>query len=288
MRTGMINDGFVEVSSKLVFNFSLPALLFISISKTRFDKIANFEVVVYALLATLLAYVVLELIARMLVPDRRNQGVFVQGGFRSNMGIIGLAYCANAYGDMGLASASLYMGIITMLYNILAVITLSRGVEQPQGWRTMLVNIIKNPLIISIVLAWMVSWFQLRPPQLLIHTGQYFANLSLPLALLCAGATLSFKALRQDISTTLLASACKILFVPLGFVAGGLLLGFRGMDIGIILLMASAPTASASYVMARTMGANAQLAANIIVVTTLGSVITTSAAIMMLKSAGVM
>jgi predicted permease len=204
------------------------------------------------------------------------------------MGIIGLAYCANAYGDMGLASASLYMGIITMLYNILAVITLSRGVEQPQGWRTMLVNIIKNPLIISIVLAWMVSWFQLRPPQLLIHTGQYFANLSLPLALLCAGATLSFKALRQDISTTLLASACKILFVPLGFVAGGLLLGFRGMDIGIILLMASAPTASASYVMARTMGANAQLAANIIVVTTLGSVITTSAAIMMLKSAGVM
>lgn len=42
---------------------------------------------------------------------------------------------------------------------------------------------------------------------------------------------------------------------------------------GILLLMSSAPTAAASYVMTKAMGGNATLAANIIALTTLGSAI---------------
>ncbi len=71
-----------------------------------------------------------------------------------------------------------------------------------------------------------------------------------------------------------LAAAGKLLLVPLLFVGGGVAWGFRGMELGILLLMSSAPTAAASYVMVRAMGGNAALAANIIALTTLGSLFT--------------
>jgi len=63
---------------------------------------------------------------------------------------------------------------------------------------------------------------------------------------------------------TVLAAAGKLVAVPLLFVLGGIALGFRGMDLGILLLMSSAPSAAAGYVMVRAMGGNAVLAANII------------------------
>jgi predicted permease len=109
-RIGMLTDGFVEAGSRLVFNVSLPALLFISISKTDFEAAANFSLVAYGALATVATFLVLEWVAARWVDEPTERGVVVQGGFRSNMGVVGLAYCVNAFGEAGLVAASLYLG----------------------------------------------------------------------------------------------------------------------------------------------------------------------------------
>jgi len=288
MRVGIINDAFVDVGSRLVFNVALPVLLFTSISKTKFEKAANFDVVIFGATATLIAYLLLELIAKRVIAEPADRGVVVQGSFRSNMGIIGLAYCVNAYGNQGLAAAALYLAVVTMLYNVLSVITLNRSLDKQKGLLPVLRSIAKNPLIISILLALLVSWSGIQIPALLLQSSQYFANLTLPLALLCAGASLNFMAMRLAIHSTLITSVFKLLVLPTGFVVGGYLMGFRGLDLGLLLLMSSAPTAAASYVMVRAMGGNATLAANIIVVTTLGSIVTTSIGIMILRSNSLM
>lgn len=117
-RIGMLTDAFIEVGSRLVFNVTLPALLFISVSKTRLDTSANFPLIGFGLAATLLVWGAGELVARFAVREPRDRGVVVQGIFRSNMAIIGLAYCVNADGPAGLAAASLYVGLATILFNL--------------------------------------------------------------------------------------------------------------------------------------------------------------------------
>ncbi|KAA3654527.1 MAG: AEC family transporter [Proteobacteria bacterium] len=288
MRVGLLNDNFVDTGARLVFNIALPALLFISISKTHFDAAANFELILFGLVGTGLLFVVLEWAARRWVPVATDRGVFVQGCFRSNMGIIGLAYCVNAYGEAGLVAASLYLGIVTIFFNVLAVITLSRSLGTHRSLGQLLKGIVRNPLIIGIVLALPVSWAGIELPALVRQSGEYFANLTLPLALLCTGAALDFGQLRRDLRTTLLAGGIKLMVVPLLFVLGGLLAGFGGIDLGVLMLMSGAPTAAASYVMVRAMGGNAVLAANIIALTTLGSILTTSLGVMVLRAAGLM
>ena len=282
-RTAMLNDGFIEGGSRIVFNIGLPALLFISISKTEFGETTNLGLIAFGLLGTMLVFVLLEWVAQRWVQPAQDRGVVVQGGYRSNMGIIGLAYCVNAYGEAGLVASSLYLGLVTILFNILAVITLSRSLHKRQGVGRMLRGIVTNPLIIGIVLALPVSWLQIPLPKIALQSGKYFADLTLPLALLCTGASLNFRSLRLEMTNTALAGLSKLVLVPLLFALGGILAGFRGVDLGVLLLMSSAPTAAASYVMVRAMGGNATLAANIIALTTVGSILTTSMGIMALK-----
>ena len=224
----------------------------------------------------------------LLVHPAQDRGVVVQGAFRSNLGIVGLAYCVNAYREAGLARASLYVGLLTILFNILSVITLSRSMHRRQGLGRVLQRIGTNPMIIAIAIALAISASGAALPHVLMQTGQYLADLTLPFALLCTGASLNFRCLRLELRNTLLASGSKLVLVPLAYIAGAVALGFRGMDLGIIMLMGAAPSAAASYVMVRAMSGNGELAANIVALTSLGSLVTTTAAITCLRALGLM
>lgn len=283
-RRQILNDAFIEVGSRLVFTLSLPALLFVSIAKTPVSTAANLNLIGYAVMAMTLIYILSEWVAQGLVNPPEDRGVVVQGAFRSNMGIIGLAYCINAYGPKALAASSLYLGLMTILFNIYAVITLSRSLHQHRGIGGIVRGIVTNPLIIAIVLALPFAWLNIQLPDVLLKAGETLADMTLPLALLCTGASLDFHSLRLEMRNTLLATGGKLLAIPLLFTLGGIWAGFRGIDLGILLLMSSAPTAAASYVMVRAMGGNATLAANTIALTTLGSLLTTSLGIVMLKA----
>ena len=287
-RIGLLNDAFIEVGSRLVFNVTLPALLFISVSKTRLDATANFALIGFGAAATLLVWGASGLTARLAVRAARDRGVVVQGIFRSNMAIIGLAYCVNAYGEPGLAAASLYVGLVTILYNVLSVVSLSASLQSSHGVGRIIRSVALNPLIIGILLALPVSISGLRLPAVLLQAGEYFAQMTLPLALLCTGAALDFRSLRHDPRDAVLAASGKLVVVPLLFVLAGTALGFRGMELGILLLMSSAPSAAAGYVMVRAMGGNAALAANIVALTTVGSLFSTSGGIVILRSMGLM
>ncbi|MGR0278575.1 AEC family transporter [Marinomonas dokdonensis] len=287
-RLRIINDNFIECASKVVFNVTLPALLFISISKTSLDQNANFSLVIYAMLAVLVTYLLLELFANHWVKEKTDRGVFVQGAFRSNMGIIGLAYCVNAYGDEVFSIASIYLGGVTMLFNVLSVITLNRAMGTNKSLLKTIQGLAKNPLIIAIIAALAFSASGLTLPSTLLKTGNYFGQMTLPLALLCAGASLRFSELKNDIFVAALAATGKLIFIPIVLTLGGYWLGYRGMELGVLFLMASAPSASAGYVMVRAINGNSALAANIIVLTTIASLLTTSIGVTLLRGLNLM
>ena len=285
-RWNIITDAFVDAGSRLVFNVLLPALLFIIISKTRFEQTANLTLIAVGVLGTLLVFVAMEWLATYLVKTPENRGVVVQGAFRANLGVIGLAYAVNAYGEVALAASSLYLGLVTALYNVLAVVTLNRSLNRHRSPLAALKSIARNPLIIAIVCALPFAYFEVTLPNLLLQPGQYFAQMALPLALLCTGGSLSLRAMHVESRDAMIGTLGKALISPLLLALVGYSAGLRGMELGIVFLMASAPTAASSYPMTRAMGGNASLAANIIVLSTIASVFVTTAGMLLLSSVG--
>ncbi|GAB2684640.1 AEC family transporter [Aliiglaciecola sp. 3_MG-2023] len=283
-RIGWLNDDFANMGSALVFKVTLPCLLFTKLSTTDFTQGLPTALVIYGFIATLLIFLLLDVFATKLIAQKADKGVFVQGAFRSNMGIISLAFVVSAYGEKALGIASIYLAVLTIVFNILSVITLTRHLP-PRGTNRvggMLLSIIKNPLIISIVAGVLVSLLNIPIPEIALHTGEYFAGMTLPLALLCAGASIRIKEFHSS-SVLYWSSAMKLIFVPLVFTTGGFILGFRGEELGILYLMCAAPTAAASYPMVQAMQGNHFLAAAIIAVTSTLSLVTTTLGIFLLK-----
>ncbi|MEQ5806571.1 AEC family transporter [Alteromonas sp. NFXS44] len=277
-RIKWLNESFVEAGSKLVFNVTLPALLFLSISQADFAHAANFPLIGVGIAGTLIMCALLVLTARLTVTPYQARGVVVQGGFRANMGIIGLAYCANTYGPEGLAAASVYLGCITILFNILSVIVLNFYQTGHRSVSKQIKGITKNPLIISIVLALPFSYYSWTLPDAILKTGEYVSQLTLPLALICTGASLQFRSFSADWFNITLSTVSKCILYPALMVGLAYLAGFTGMSLGIVLLLSIAPTAAASYVMVRNMGGDHRLAASIIAVSTLVSLPVTALA----------
>ncbi|MDB1125699.1 AEC family transporter [Vibrio algarum] len=290
-RIALINDEFIDVASKLVFQVTLPALLFLSIVGSEHDFSNSTSLIGYGITANLLFFIIVVIFTKRIFPNSDDNGVVIQGSYRANTAIIGLAYIANAYGDTGVALAAIYVAPMTILYNILAVIALSPKQKESGHFEALGVivkTITKNPLVISIMLGLAFYFLTIPVPNMIMDAGQYFARMTLPLALLCTGGSLNMKSMKNDQVATWFATVNKLVFAPIFITVGALLFGFRGIELGIVFFMSAAPTAAASYVMARAMGGNSSLAANIIALTTVASLISCTLGIFILSSLNLM
>lgn len=285
-RIKLINENFIDIASKLVFQVSLPAMLFLSIIQNDHNLESAASLITYAIMANLAFFIFTAKTTKMAFPNSPDRGVILQGGYRANTAIIALAYVANAYGEQGVALAAIYVAPTTVLYNIQAVIALSPKNETtgPKAIAVIIKTLTKNPLIVAIFLGFAFYFLSIPVPKMLADAGGYFGNMALPLALLCTGGSLDIKALHSEKSPAWFATGYKLILCPLFITLGGFAIGFRGLELGILFLMTSAPTAAASYVMARAMGGNSKLAANIIALTTVLSLLTCTVGLFVLSS----
>ncbi|NQY89697.1 MAG: AEC family transporter [Colwellia sp.] len=211
--------------------------------------------------------------------------MFIQAGFRSNCGIIGLAFSASLYGDLGLQIGGMLAGVSTILYNILSPIVFYACSDfYKPNLQKLVENIIFNPLNIGIFLGVFVSLLELEIPYVVLGAGENFASLSLPLALICIGASLSIDAFKTSRAVAFYAVLVKLILSPLIIISVLLYLGVRGQYLGVLFLFFASPTASASYIFAVMSGSDGKLAANIIVVSTIVSIPTTMIGLYVLYS----
>ena len=242
------------------------------------------------MLTTFILFFGAEIYAKFFVNDIKDKGVFVQGVFRSNMAIISLSVVGNAYGADGTSVGAVYMGVLTILYNVLSVITLSRTQKDKnvtKQFAGILKKIFTNPLIVALVSAFIYKALSFpMPPKPIIKTGELLSNIALPLALICAGATLDMKSMFGLSGVSMQASIGRIVVAPTLAIIIGVIFALSPMHFGVLFIMVASPAAAASYVMAKSMGGNDVLAANILAFTTIFSMLGMAIGMAMLRVVG--
>jgi len=285
-RIGWIDQNFVSTASALVFKATLPTLVFLSIIRADLSTAFNINLLLFYLAATLASFgaVWFWAIRRVSKDDR---GVYVQGAFRGNCGIVGLALAANLYGDYGLSAGGILLGLVIISYNVLSVVVLlAYQPGKSMSFSNTVKDVVRNPLIIAVVIAIPFAAWEVSIPQWVMTSGNYFASLTLPLALLCIGATVSLKAIRTDSGPALGASVWKMVSLPALCTLAAWLAGFEGRELGLMFLFFASPTAAASFIMVKALGGNDRMAANIIALTTLLASVTVTAGVFILQSTG--
>lgn len=287
-RWDILDEHFVLKANRFCFMVAFPIQLFYNIYHIDYSQEIPVGMLVFLPSEILLMTIGLSLIVPRLVRDRTKWGSFIQGAFRSNFLLIGLPLAKNLFGERGVLVASLALPIVIPLYNFLAVVVLTGCSNEKRhrgksGYARLGMEIIKNPLIIASLLALFMVFAHIPVPVFIDRAAKDVGSIATPLALILLGGQFRFEDLNGRLKLAVIASLLRVLILPTVVITSAVLLGFRGENLGTIMIVSATPSAISGYVMAKNMGNDGELAGQIIILTTLLSAFTMFAAVYLLR-----
>lgn len=289
-RTNLVSSDFLFQLNRLIFYVALPALLFHKISSADFSASFNPALLLGMLVSMVLVFGLSYLYTVIRKYPAEARGAFSQGAFRGNLAYIGLAIVFNAYGEQGFAVAGILIGILVPVLNLLAVIALLLPQEDEKhslGAAFWAYQFVFNPLVIACFVGIVWSFLGFSVPVVLGKALDIVTGMSLPLALIAIGASFSPQKLRGELAKAFFSTGIKIIWMPVLTAAVLLLLGVRGMELAVGVLLAGTPTATSAYIMAQQLKSDAELSGAIIMMSTVLSVFTYSFFLFVLKAWGI-
>ena len=297
-RTKLVDEGFCRKCNTFCFKTFLPLMIFMNVYNSDLESAVQPGAFLFAAAAVLVifaaAFLIIPRIVKKVSVDSAGspvsaasrQAVLIQCIFRSNFVIFGYQVVANVYGAGEAAVASVMAAIVVPLYNVLAVITLEYFTNSKNGLRPVILGIIKNPLIIGAVAALLFKLSGLTLPTPLYTGLSDMAGMATPLALVVLGGTFHFDALRRNAGALAIGTLGKIVVAPLVMVPIAAALGFRDANLLSLVIVFASPAAVNSYTMAAAYGHDPELAGQLVVVTSVLSMVSVFGWIFLLRMLG--
>jgi hypothetical protein len=185
---------------------------------------------------------------------------------------------------MIIASVPFYNLMAVTLYTIYGDYGDGERLQGKQFVKKVLLGIVTNPIIIGIVCGLPFALLGVEFPTMINKTLSNLASSTAPLALLIVGADFEGAKAIKKLNLTVWASLIKLVIQPVVMLPIAIAMGFRNQELVAIVIMLSAPTTVASYIMARSMKNDEVLACSIVVLTTLLSSVTITLIVYILKS----
>lgn len=287
--TDLADKDLLKKANSLVFKVFLPCMLFKNIYQSNIREQMQGGLCFFAAGSLLLLFVLLCLIVPKVVKKENQQGVVIQGIFRSNYVIFGVAVVENMYGSANTVTAAILSAVLVPMYNFLAVIALSFfGGKRERDLKKVLVGILKNPLIIASVLGIIASLLGFKLPKAADTTLNDLAKLATPIAFLILGGDFDFSKVRGNLKIAGGVVAVKMVILPLIFIPMVVAMGYRNSDLLAALLAYQTPVAVSSYIMAQQAGADEQLAGQLVVFSSAVSIFTLFVTIFILRQMGLL
>ena len=286
-KAGVLTREDVPRINRVAFRIFLPCLLFYNIYQSDIRAAADLRVMLFAVCGVLLVFAVSILLVMRFVKREDWKGVISQGIFRSNFVIMGIPIAQALVGNENLGSVSLLIAVIVPLFNFLSVFVLERfrgGTVKPGK---ILLEVAKNPLIVSSAIGILFQLAGIRLPRLVEGMVSSLAGIASPLQLFLLGAFFRFKGLQRYWKPLTCVVGIKLFLTPAVILSAAVLLGIRNGDfVGLIGIFAS-PTAVNSFTMVQQMRCgDAELAGDIVVMTSAVSILSFFLWILVFKNIG--
>jgi predicted permease len=275
---------FLNVSDRLIYFIFFPAMLFWKIGSAPAELLDDGGLYPAVILAILAVYGLSTAFIVFTRVPAFQAGSFSQSCYRFNT-YIGVAVMMSALGEEGLRRFGILIGLVIPIISVLSVSTLTWFSGRRSSGRERTVQTLRslatNPLILAclsgIVYGRLVNGF----PGFLDNTLRLASYVTLPLALLSIGGTLSLKGLRRHFRLSLAASVFKLLLLPaLGFLFLKAF-GVEGPAFFVGMVYLALPTSTALYILSSQLDSDTELASAAIALSTLLSFFSLSAVLML-------
>jgi predicted permease len=209
---------------------------------------------------------------------------------------LGIPLAANIAGSLGVAAISILMPFVIIMFNVYTIIELN--IFAPRETRksigqlvlSILKSVITNPLIIAVLLGLPFLFSGWRIPSelgFIEKTVSYLSDTTQALILVALGAGFSFSALKGKWRYSLPCAIYKVAVLPIiAVVIAHCAFGFSNVELAIIFVLFGSPSAVSSYIMAKTLKSDAEVAGQVLLLSTLFCILTLFIGIFALKTLG--
>ncbi|UPJ46317.1 AEC family transporter [Bradyrhizobium sp. 200] len=267
---------------RLTYYVLLPVFLIQTLVKADLSTVpvggVGGAMLLSVLAVSLVCLALRSLLARAAVDGPAFTSIF-QGATRWQT-YVALAVSGSLFGNLGLALASVAMIAIVPLANVLCVTVLAQYASpEKRSAGSIAVTVVSNPLIWACVIGLMLNVSHIPLPRLWHEVADALGRSSLAIGLLVTGAGLQLEGLFRPSLAASVAVLLKLLLMPAIAVALALQFGVTGSNLAVVTICSAVPTASSAYVLARQMGGDAPLLAQIITLQTILAALTMPIAI---------
>ncbi|MBQ2528105.1 MAG: AEC family transporter [Spirochaetales bacterium] len=259
----------------LVFRYFLSIMCAETIYKANLKE----DVELLPLLVVAIGIICIFLISWLIIPrfvkDKTQIPVMIQGIYKSNYAILGIPIAQSICGADNIGIVSVIAVILVPLNNCISAFIFEKYTGNATSVPKLLLNIIKNPLVVGSLLGLLLNVTGVKIPSW-IMTGivAKLSALATPLSMIALGASFEFSQIGKYKTMLTWAVIAKLLIVPGIIIPVAILLGIRSVALVGVMIYAAAPNAVNSYSTAVAMGGDADLANEIVVLTSLLSMLT--------------
>ncbi|MDA9424133.1 MULTISPECIES: AEC family transporter [Bradyrhizobium] len=267
---------------QLTYFVLFPMLLIQTLVKADLSRVpvagVGGALLLSALAMSLLCLALRPALSRLGIDGPAFSSIF-QGATRWQT-FVALSIAANMFGDLGLALASVAMVAIIPLVNVFSVAVLAHyAAQEKRSPRAIAMTVIRNPLIWACAIGLAVNLMHLPLPKIWHEVADALSRSSLAIGLLVTGAGLHLKGLLRPSLGAAIGVGLKLVLMPALALGLAAWFGITGNGLAIVAICAAVPTSPSAYVLARQMGGDAPLLAQIITLQTILAAITMPMAI---------
>ena len=260
--------------NKLCFDLLLPIVTFNNIRKTNLNEVFDLRFVLYAAGSILVAIFLLIIIVPLFEKDKKKQGVMIQGTFRSNFVMLGIPLSSYIAGENSAILASMLIMVVVPIFNAAAVVIFSIYGGCAVNKKKLIRDVLKNHMVIASLLGIMMSLLYPPIPHFFNKSLTDIGKVGSVFPIIVLGAMLDFSKVSTNFKNLMITVAGKLIGMPLIFITPAIYLGFRANEIVALIALYGSPTAVISAVMAEQLGCDHELAAQVVIFSTVLSCIT--------------
>jgi len=274
LRLFIANDKWVEVLNKFGYYIGFPAIVLTSFFTISSDFHITVNLIIYNVVILISIIVLTLVITRLLKVDNKIGNTYIVSAFFGNIAYLGFPFITTLLPGSE-SIVSVHIAIYLILVFTIGVFIL----EISNGWgikslNRMVINIIKNPLLISVAIGIIISVFKIKVPVIIRNPIQLIASAATPVVLLALGIFIVRKIeLNKVFLHSVLITVIKLILVPAIFYFV-LKSSITEKEFNISILESAMPLALTPFALAEIYSLDKQIIAVTIFLSTAISIVT--------------
>lgn len=273
----------LKALSNLITYCFMPAAVFINIYETKVNATVLVEIIFYLVIFSVSLMVLSSIISKVLKLNRNQSAIYKNSIVLINSGNYGIPvsqmlFSTNPLGTSIQIIIVIFQNIITYTYGLYNLISTTKsGLD-------ILRSLLRLPIVHALIIGAMMNFWNIGIPTTLRIPLDYLANAFISIALITLGAQLAQLEIKTIFNKVILTSTLgRLIFSPVIAFALIIIMGIDGVVAQSLFVASAFPTSRQSSTLALEYDVEPNLAAQVVLFSTIVSCITVTVVIYISK-----